>query len=149
MAKGRGFGLALFICERLLLCRIGLRHVELIIWNDEALDRLAANDVRIDDFVHVGRRDVAVPNGFGIDDNRRAELALIETTRLVGANRILDSPLRQLRFEKPVKFAFAGRIAAAARMALGTLIGANENVFLEFRHESIVTAGRLHVSRSA
>jgi hypothetical protein len=48
-----------------------------------------------------------------------------------------------------VKFAFAGRIAAAARMALGTLIGANENVFLEFRHESIVTAGRLHVSRSA
>ncbi len=49
----------------------------------EALHRSAADKVRLNDFFNIFRLDEAVPNRFGIDDDCRTMLTLIETPRLV------------------------------------------------------------------
>jgi hypothetical protein len=125
---------------RLLVGGNGLLHVELIVWNDEPLDWLAADDVRVDDLVNIRGCDVPVPDSFWINDDRGPKLALIQASCLVRTDHILDSPLRQLRFEKAMELALARRIAATARMAFRALIRADENVLFEFRHGFIVTA---------
>jgi hypothetical protein len=54
-------------------------RVEAAIGQHQALNGLAADDVRFDDFVNIGFRDVPVPHSFGIDDQIWAVFALVET----------------------------------------------------------------------
>ena len=61
------------------------RRVQAGIGQQQALDRFAAEDVGLNDLIDVSFRDVSVPDGFGIDHEIRAVLALIETARLVSA----------------------------------------------------------------
>ena len=75
----------------------------------------------------------AVEHPFRIDRNGRSPFALIETTRLVGANQ-LDAAPGELHFQPALKLALARRIAATARTARVALVQANENVLGEFRH---------------
>ncbi len=65
----------------------------------QAPDRLASDDMRLNDFVDVGLRDMSIPNCVGIDDEVRAMFALIETARLVGAYFALEAAFRQFLFE--------------------------------------------------
>src|SRR5262245_19572827 len=59
----------------------------------EPLDRLASHEVLLDDLLDVSGRDVLVPDGLGIDDDRHSVLALVQASRLVGPHPLLQPPL--------------------------------------------------------
>ncbi len=63
--------------------------IEAVIAQSQPLDWLSADDVRIDDLVHVGFSDMAVPDCIRINDNVRAVLALIQTAGLIGSHSTL------------------------------------------------------------
>jgi hypothetical protein len=109
-------------------------RVQAIICDQKALYRLAIDDVGLDDFVDIGRGYAAVPDGVGIDDNRRAMLALIEASRHVGAHALLQSAQGQLLFELKLQLGLCLGIAAAARMARIPLVAADEQVPFKLRH---------------
>jgi hypothetical protein len=104
----------------------------------EPLHRPAADDVLLDDFVDVGLGDAAVPDVFGIDDDGRPLLALIEAAGLVGANAAIDAALGQRLLEGLLQRLGSGRIAAAARVAGLTAIAADEDVFVKGGKRNLV-----------
>jgi hypothetical protein len=57
------------------------------------------DDVRLDDFIHVGFGDVPVPDCVRIDHDVWSMLALIEAARLIGANLAFQAALGKLLFE--------------------------------------------------
>jgi hypothetical protein len=73
--------------------------IQAAIGQHQALNWLAADDVRLDDFIDVSLGDVSVPYGIGIDYEIRAVFALIETARLVGAHFALEAAFRQFLLE--------------------------------------------------
>src|SRR5579863_6884446 len=111
--------------------------VEAGVGDAETFDRAAAQDVRFDDLVYVGFGDVAVPDGVGVNDDVGPVLALIEASRLVGADPALQTALGQLLLEEFLQAGFGGGIAAAARMACGALVSADEDVLFEFGHGAL------------
>ena len=106
----------------------------------ESLDRLPVNDVRFDDLVDIGVGDVSIPDGLGVDHNRRPVLALIEAAGLVRADSSLQSALGELLLECSLQVGFSGGIAASPRIARWTLVPADEDVLFEFRHRNFGTA---------
>ena len=68
-------------------------RVQAVVCEAEAFYRLSRFDVGRDDLVDVGFGDVAVPDGFGIDDYVGAVLALVEASGLVGADAAFESAL--------------------------------------------------------
>src|SRR5205085_6123936 len=116
--------------SRVLLLRI----VQQGIRNHEAFDGAAADDVRFYDFIHVCQFHVAVPYRFWIHHYCWAQLALIEAARFVRPDCATDSALGQLRFKYAMQFTLARRIAAAAWIAIGPLIRADEDMSFELRH---------------
>src|SRR5712691_6088357 len=52
----------------------------------QALDRLAADEVLLDDLVDVLQGNPAVPDALGVDDHRAAPLAVVQAACLVGAD---------------------------------------------------------------
>jgi hypothetical protein len=75
------------------------RRIQAGIGQQQALDRFATDDVGLNDFINVSFGDVSIPDGFGIDHEIRAVLALIETACLVGPNFALETAFRQLLLE--------------------------------------------------
>jgi hypothetical protein len=66
----------------------------------EFRDRLSSDDVRINDLVDVLQRDPAVPYGVWVHHYRRAMFALLQTSRLIGADSCTrDLMIGQLLFE--------------------------------------------------
>jgi hypothetical protein len=65
----------------------------------KALNRLATDNVAVNDFVHVCRCDAAIPDRVRIDHDIRPVLALIEAARLIGSYSSLQSALGQLLLE--------------------------------------------------
>lgn len=59
----------------------------------QAFDGFSANDVRFDDFFHVGGGHVPVPDRVRINDDIRPVLALIEAARLIRAHASIQAPL--------------------------------------------------------
>jgi hypothetical protein len=108
--------------------------------NNEAGYRGAADDVGFDDFVDVVGLDATVPDGFGVNDDRGAQLTLIEAAGFIGAD-VFYAALGQLGFEQALELALAGGVAATARMAWFALVHADENVLVEFRHGLSLTHG--------
>ncbi len=60
--------------------------VEAVVCDDEALDGAAADEVLADDIGDVFDFDLAIPDGFRVDDDGRAVLALVEASGLVDAD---------------------------------------------------------------
>jgi len=87
-----------------------------------------------DDFVNVRGLDEAVPHLLRIDHNDGAVLALVQAAGLVRADRTLQPGFGGRLFEERVEFSLAVRGAAAARGRRVTLVGADKNVAIEFRH---------------
>jgi hypothetical protein len=100
----------------------------------QALDGDAAEKVRLDDFIDIGEGNVAVPNGFGVDDDRGTVFALIEAPGFIGAYRQGNSRMGQAGLEGTVEAGGTSRVTAAARMSVRALIGANEDVLQKFGH---------------
>src|SRR5579862_410411 len=115
--------------------RFFLSVVQDCVWNDQALDGAAADNVRVDDFVDVRGGYAAVPDSVWIHHYRGADLALLQASGLIRAHSVAgNSALAQLFLEGAMKFRLARRIAAAARVAVRALVGADENVFFKFSH---------------
>jgi len=108
--------------------------IETFVGYPQAFDGTVAEDMRLHDFVHVSKPHVTVPGGFGIHHDGRTVFALVQASGLVGAHRGLNSALGQMSLKGTLQFGAPGWIAAAARMSVGTLIGADEDMFLELRH---------------
>jgi len=75
------------------------RRVQALVRHPQALDWLAADDMRLDDFINIGLGNESVPHRFRIDHKIRAVFALIETARLIRSHFALESALRQLLFK--------------------------------------------------
>lgn len=103
----------------------------------QALYRLSTDNVRLDDLIHVGFGDKSVPNRFGINDDGRAVLALIEAAGLVRADSPFQSTLREFLLEQLLQLAFGQRVAASAGILRWTLVSTYENMFFKFRHRYI------------
>lgn len=114
------------------------RGIQAPVFQAESFHRTSSHDVGFNDLVDITQRDSSIPDGFGIDHNVGPMLALIEAACVIGANPALQSALGELLLESRAQFGTSARIAAAAGMALGAHIAANENVAFEFRHGSMV-----------
>jgi hypothetical protein len=102
----------------------------------QAFDRLAADDVRLDNFIHVRFGDVPIPDRVGIDHDIRSMLALIETTGLIGAHAAFESTLGEFLLEQFLKAGFRGRVATPSGLARRALVSTDEDMFFEFWHQA-------------
>lgn len=57
----------------------------------QSLHRTAPHQMGGNNFVHIGFRDVAVPDGFRVDDHGWSMFALVEAAGLIDADASLES----------------------------------------------------------
>ena len=112
--------------------------VQTLVLQHQALNRPPADNVRFDNFIHVGQTDSAIPDRLGIDHEVRSVLALVQAAGLVGAHSALQPALGQFLLEQLLQLCPRGGIATSAWMAWRALVSADENMALEFRHMNIV-----------
>lgn len=108
--------------------------VEAIVGNSKSLDRLAVHDVRLNNLLDIGGGHSPVPDTVRINDHGWAVLALIETTRHIGAHTFFESTQRELLLEEILQLGLSLGIATTARMSGLPLIAADKKVLLELRH---------------
>jgi hypothetical protein len=100
--------------------------------NQQSFNRPVAHDMGINNLIHIGSRDSAVPDRLRIDHYIRPMLTLVEAAGLVGPYLALDSTQAKCGLELFLQFTFSRRVARTLRMAFRPLVGADENVFLKF-----------------
>src|SRR5437879_8278007 len=100
---------------------------------------MTADDVGIDNLIDIGGGDPAVPHAFRIDDQIGTVLTLVQAARLVSPHLVFQTAFRESLFEDPLKFGFALRISAPARMSRRPLVAGHKDLLLEIRHLDIVT----------
>ena len=110
------------------------RIIEAVVGDLQANHGLSADNMLLHNFVDVRRENVAVPNGFGIDDDGWTVFALVEAAGLVGTNGGACRSLAETGLEGALQLACAGRVATAAWVVFGSLVTANEDVASEFCH---------------
>lgn len=108
--------------------------VQALFGQAQALNRPSAYDVRGNDLLHVRFANVAIPDGIGIDHYVRPVLALVEASGLIRTDAAVQATGSQLLLEEFLQASFSQRIAASARMPCRSLVSANKDMFLEFRH---------------
>jgi hypothetical protein len=95
---------------------------------------LSPDDVRLDDFIHIGFGDVPVPDCVRINHNVWSMLALIEAARLISANLGFQAALGKLLFEQLLQLCLGQRVAASTWMASWPLVSADEDMSFKLRH---------------
>jgi hypothetical protein len=106
-------------------------RVDALVGEAQALNGTAVDQMLLDDFGGIFWLDVAVPDGFGIDDYRRPVFALIQASRLVDSDRAPQAcSLRQL-LQLRVQFALSIRGARRPGSAFRADIVADKDVALE------------------
>jgi hypothetical protein len=110
------------------------RSINAIFGEHEALDRFAVHDVGFDNLVDIVRRNPSVPDSIRINDHGGSVLALIQTSRHVGAHSFFEASKCELLFEEKLQLGLARRIAATARMAWIALIAADEQMPFKLGH---------------
>jgi hypothetical protein len=108
--------------------------VQTLFVQEQSLNWLAGDDVRIYDLIDIGQGHRAIPHRFWINHKVWPMLALVQATGLVGPHFAFEPKLGKLLFEAFLQFCIPARIAAPARMPRGTHVPANEDVPLKFRH---------------
>ena len=99
----------------------------------EALDGAAMEEVLLDDLFGVAGLGETVPDGFGVDDEDGAVLALVETAGFVDADAVLEAGGFDGIFEGAAEF-FAVVEGAAGAGGLVALVEADEEVMFEDWH---------------
>lgn len=89
--------------------------------------------------VHIFRRHMAIPDSFGVHDNGRPMLALVEAAGLIRPNCAFYSRVFNLVFEDSVQPANSIAGAGRPRAARFPNIGADKNVMLKFRQNSFTS----------
>ena len=113
----------------------------------EPFDRTSADQVLLDDLGGIFGLDVAVPDGFGIYDDRRAVLALVEASGFVDANRAAQAGGPGELLKLGMQFALAVGGARRSRSAFRTDIVADEDVVFE-NGQTIPPESRLQVDHA-
>ena len=108
--------------------------VEAAIRSNEALYRLATENMRLDYFIDIFCSNPAVPNCVGVYNDIRSMFALVKAAGFVGADFVLEAACCEFPFEHPLQFACSARIATSSRMAGRALINADEDMLLKLRH---------------
>ena len=83
-----------------------VRRVEAGVCQAEALDRVAAEDVGLNNLVDVCVGDVPIPDCVRVDHNVGAMFALIQTPGLVGAHFSFQSAFGKLLLKEFLQFGF-------------------------------------------
>ena len=94
----------------------------------EALDRLAVDQMLLNDGRGIFSLDVSVPDGFRIDNDYRTVFALVEAPRLVDADSAPQPRCARELLELSEQFAFTVVGAGWAWSALGAEILADEHM---------------------
>lgn len=99
----------------------------------QPLDRPAVPEMLLDDLVDIALTGVAVPDPFGIDDNRRPLAAAIEATGLVYPH--LAAPVEPERLDPRLGVVAHchSPLVGAARLAVVALVDAEEYVIAVIR----------------
>jgi len=98
----------------------------------QPLDGTALAQMLLDDFIEVFGADKPIPDLFGIDDDRRAMLALLQTAGFVDAKNSGELGRLELVFKQFVEFALAVRAARGASGPGLALIGADKDVAVKW-----------------
>jgi len=121
-----------------------LLSVEAGIGEPKPLDRLPANNVRLDNFLHIRFGNVPIPDRIRIHDDVRPMLALIEAAGLIRPYFALQPTLGELLLKQFLQLGLCLRIAASPRMPRRALVSTDEDMLFEFRHQATVaTRGTL------
>jgi hypothetical protein len=120
-----------------------------VIGHKETSYDLTSDNVTLHDFRHVGLGFDLIPHAFGIDYYARPFGAVIETSSFIGADDVFQvQPLRFL-FKAGVE-SFRAQLRAAPTGIVGApLVGTDENMTSECRHEQFLLGlhrGSLHPS---
>jgi hypothetical protein len=100
----------------------------------EALDGATVEEMFGDDLLDVFDVDEAVPDGFGIDDDYGAVLALVEAAGLVGADGVFEAGFFDGVLEGGLElFAMLGTAAGAGGVFVAVIV-ADEEVMFELGH---------------
>jgi hypothetical protein len=90
-----------------------------------------------DNFIYIFELHKPVPDSLGINHHNRAMLALVEAARLVGTNNMFQASIFNCILESRFDLLASPRKAAWPGRSFVSLIGANEDVVLKFRHWQI------------
>jgi hypothetical protein len=107
-----------------------------VIGHDETGHDLTLDDMALHDFRHVGFVADPVPDTFRIDHDTGSHRTMVEATGFICPHQPFEIQTFRFALEMGVEFFRSPVGAAAARIILGPLIDADENVTLEWRHES-------------
>ena len=94
----------------------------------QPFDRMSSHQMRGNNFIHVGFRDVPIPDGFRINDHGWPMFALVQAAGLVDADTPLQAGHIYGLLEPPLQLRFSVRIAAGTRAAGFALIDADKYV---------------------
>ena len=122
------------------------RSIQACVCESQSLDWSSADNVGLNDFVHIGFAHVPVPDRFRIDHDVRSVLALVEASGLVRPHSPLQSAFGEFLLEELLQPGFGGGIAAASRMACRSLVATDENVVLELGHCINISSARAAAS---
>ena len=102
----------------------------------EALDGTAVDEMLLDDLLGVVGGGEAVPDGFGVDDEDGAVLALVEAAGFVDADAVLEAGGFDGILEGAAKFLAVFVAAAGAGGGIVALVEADEDmVFKDWHRE--------------
>ena len=108
-----------------------------MIGHDETGHNLALDDVALHDFRHVGFVGDPVPDSFRVDDDAGSHRTMVEATGFICPHQPFEIQTFRFALEMGVEFFRSPVGAAAARIVLGPLIDADENMTLKRWHGAI------------
>ena len=112
------------------------RTIDAFFREHQPFNRLPVHDVRLDDLIDICRRHAPIPDRIRINHHGGAMLALVEASRHVSPNPLLESSKGQFLLEEELKLGLPGGIATATRVSRFPLITADEQMPLELGHEN-------------
>ena len=111
------------------------RRIDAGVGQSKAFDGFIAQEMRLDDLVHVVELDETVPDLLGIDDHGDAVLALIEAAGLIDAHLRLQPVAFDGGFERLANGRAVLGVTTSAMMAGRPLVHAHKYMSFQIGHE--------------
>ena len=114
--------------------------------HQQAFHQFALDHVSFHDFGHVGFIAHPIPDPFRINDDARTVFAMIQTSRLVGANHAVEPEPLNFLFEEGVKVHGSIVRATSPGISFRALVDADKNMMFEATHISVSSLSPLRES---
>ena len=105
--------------------------------HQQAFHQFTLDHVLFHDFGHVGFTAHPIPDPFRINDDARTIFAMIQASRLVGANHAFEPEPLNFLFEEGVKFHGSIVRATSPWISFRALIDADEDMMFESTHAPV------------